>query len=92
MKLTLTELKDIIDNNTENYRLINLWSITCIPCIAEQPEFVTINRMYRRRHFEFFTITTDDLKRKEYALKFLTRNKVSSRNLIYLRRRSRPAG
>ena len=77
------ELKDIIDNKTENYRLVNLWSITCIPCIAEQPEFVTINRMYRRRHFEFFTITTDDLKRKEYALKFLTRNKVSSRNLIF---------
>jgi peroxiredoxin len=77
------ELKAIVANKTENYRLINLWSITCIPCIAEQPEFVTINRMYRRRHFEFFTLTTDDVERGEYALRFLKRNKVSSRNLIF---------
>lgn len=76
-------LKEIVANTTENFRLINLWSITCIPCIVEQPEFVTINRMYRRRHFELITLTTDTIERRDVALKFLTRNKVSSRNLIF---------
>ncbi|MEZ6060043.1 MAG: redoxin domain-containing protein [Planctomycetaceae bacterium] len=77
------KLKEIVANRTENYRLVNLWSITCIPCIAEQPEFVTINRMYRGRHFEMFTLNTDDVERSDTALKFLKKNKVSSENLIF---------
>jgi peroxiredoxin len=76
-------LQELVANKTENYRLINLWSITCIPCIAEQPEFVTINRMYRRRHFEMFTLTTDHVDQKDIALKFLKQNHVSCRNLIF---------
>jgi peroxiredoxin len=76
-------LKELIANKTENYRLVNLWSITCIPCIDEQPEFVTINRMYRKRHFELITILTDDVARKENALKALRLNKVSCRNLVF---------
>jgi peroxiredoxin len=77
------DLKSLVANRTENYRLINLWSITCIPCITEQPEFVTINRMYRRRHFEMFTLTTDDIEHKDAALRVLDDNHVSCRNLIF---------
>lgn len=80
---TAEELQTLVANDTENYRLINLWSITCIPCIAEQPELVTINRMYRRRHFELITITTDPLEHRDTALKFLKQNHVSCRNLIF---------
>jgi len=76
-------LKEVVANRTEKYRLINLWSITCVPCIAEQPKFVTINRMYRKRHFELITILTDDIDRSELALKALQRNKVSCRNLVF---------
>ncbi|MCP4782307.1 MAG: redoxin domain-containing protein [Fuerstiella sp.] len=76
-------LKELIANSTENYRLINLWSVTCVPCIAEQPEFVTINRMYRKRHFELITILTDDVAREDVALKALQLNKVSCRNLVF---------
>ncbi|HIE97983.1 MAG: redoxin domain-containing protein [Fuerstiella sp.] len=76
-------LKELIANRTENYRLVNLWSVTCVPCIAEQPEFVTINRMYRKRHFELITILTDDVARKDIALKALQSNKVSCRNLVF---------
>ncbi len=64
-------LRQLAANKTENYRLINLWSTTCIPCISELPEFVTINRMYRRRHFEMYTLTTDPPDRKDAALKVL---------------------
>ncbi len=77
------KLREIVANKTENFRLVNLWSITCIPCIVEQPEFVTINRMYRRRHFELFTLNTDDIERRNVAIRFLKKNKVSSENLIF---------
>ncbi|MCP4172319.1 MAG: redoxin domain-containing protein [Fuerstiella sp.] len=76
-------LQELIANRTGKYRLVNLWSITCVPCVAEQPKFVTINRMYRKRHFELITIVTDDVSRSDLALKTLKSNKVSCRNLVF---------
>jgi peroxiredoxin len=76
-------LRKLVTNKTENFRLINLWSITCVPCITELPEFVTINRMYRRRHFEMYTITTDSPDHKDAALKVLRKNHVSCTNYIF---------
>ena len=73
-------LRKLAANKTENFRLINLWSTTCAPCITELPEFVTINRMYRRRHFEMYTITTDPPDRQDAALKVLRKNHVSCTN------------
>ena len=75
-------LRTLAANQTENFRLINIWSTTCIPCIAELPEFVTVNRMYRRRHFELYTITADSPVRRDLALKFLNENHVSCENFI----------
>ena len=76
-------LRKLAANETENFRLINLWSITCAPCISELPEFVTINRMYRRRHFEMYTLTTDPPEQQEAALKVLRENHVSCTNYIF---------
>lgn len=76
-------LRELVANTSENYRLINLWSTTCIPCITELPELVTVNRMYRRRHFELFTLTIDPPDRKDAALKVLRKNHVSSTNYIF---------
>jgi peroxiredoxin len=78
-----TALRKLVANKTENFRLINLWSITCVPCITELSEFVTINRMYRRRHFEMYTVTTDSPDRKDAALKVLRKNHVSCTNYIF---------
>ena len=76
-------LKKLVANETENFRLINVWSITCAPCIVELPEFVTINRMYRKRHFEMITLSIDPPEQREAALKILRKNHVSSRNTIF---------
>jgi peroxiredoxin len=76
-------LRELAANTTENYRLVNLWSTTCIPCIIELPEFVTINRMYRRRHFEMITLATDPPEGYEAALKILRKNYVSCKNYIF---------
>ncbi len=53
-------LKRLVANDTENYRLINLWATWCGPCVSELPQFVDINRMYRKRHFEMITISMDE--------------------------------
>ena len=77
------ELRKLAANDSENYRLINLWSITCAPCISELPEFVTVNRMYRGRHFEMVTLTTDPPEERDAALELLKENHVSSTNYIF---------
>jgi peroxiredoxin len=75
-------LRKLAANKTENFLLINLWSTTCAPCITELSEFVTVNRMYRRRHFEMVTLTTDPPDRQDAALKVLRKNHVSCTNYI----------
>jgi len=76
-------LRKLVANKSENFLLINLWSTTCAPCIIELPEFVTINRMYRRRHFKMITIATDSPDRQDAVLKILKKNYVSSTNYIF---------
>jgi hypothetical protein len=76
-------LHKLAANESENFRLINLWSLTCAPCISELPEFVTVNRMYRGRHFEMFTLTTDPPDQRDAALQILKENHVSSTNYIF---------
>jgi peroxiredoxin len=78
-----SELRKLAANDSENYRLVNLWSITCAPCITELPEFVTVNRMYRGRHFEMITLTTDPPDERDAALEILKENYVSSTNYIF---------
>ncbi len=77
------QLHELAANETENFRLVNVWSTTCAPCISELPHFVTANRMYRGRHFEMITLTLDPPDRKDAALKVLQRNHVSATNYIY---------
>jgi peroxiredoxin len=77
------KLKQLVANDTENYRLINVWATFCGPCITELPEFVTINRMYRRRNFEMITVSADDPEHKPRALKVLTEIHVSSANFLF---------
>jgi thiol-disulfide isomerase/thioredoxin len=76
-------VKDLLKNNSGKLRLINVWATWCGPCIVEFPEFVTINRMYRGRDFEFISICLDDPAKKEKALKFLKEKQASNKNYIF---------
>ena len=44
-------IKELLQNNSGKLRLINIWATWCGPCVVEFPEFVTMNRMYRRKRF-----------------------------------------
>ncbi|HEV8282790.1 MAG TPA: redoxin family protein [Chitinophagaceae bacterium] len=78
-----TGVKDLIKNNSGKLRLINIWATWCGPCIVEFPEFVTINRMYRGRDFEFISICLDDMAKKDKALSFLKAKQASNKNYIF---------
>ena len=81
--IDLDGVKDLIKNDSDKLRLINMWATWCGPCVTEFPQLIEINRMYRNREFEMVTISTDDPSKTEQALKFLERNYASTKNYLY---------
>jgi peroxiredoxin len=81
--ITAAGIKDLLKNKSDNLRLINVWATWCGPCVAEFPEFITINRMYRDREFELVTISADDPTASEKVLKFLKKKQASSTNYLF---------
>ena len=75
-------LKAVILNESEKLRLVYFWSINCNACEKSFPEFVTINRMYRDRDFEFISINLDGESRKEKVIAFLQAQQASNKNYL----------
>ena len=72
-------------NDTDKYRLVNVWATWCEPCVEEFPTLVSISRQYDMRNFELVTISMDQPEQQEKAKAFLqkqgaglTRNVESS--------------
>src|SRR5450432_1667287 len=75
-------MESTIKNASGKLRLVNLWSIRSTASVQEFPEFITINRMYRDRDFEFISINTDGTGEKEKILKFLETQQASNSNFL----------
>ncbi len=82
-EISLAEAGDLMKNDSKKLRLVNFWATWCGPCIIEFPELVSINRMYRDRDFEFISVSTDKINKKEKALEILTKKEASNTNYIY---------
>jgi peroxiredoxin len=78
-----TGVAKLAANDGKNFLLVNLWATWCGPCVAELPEFVTMNRMYRGRPFRLVTISLDDIAKKDDALKVLRANHVAATNYVW---------
>ncbi|HYJ38781.1 MAG TPA: redoxin family protein [Chitinophagaceae bacterium] len=76
-------IKDLIKNGSGKLRLINIWATWCGPCVTEFPDFITINRMYRQRDFEFITISADEPGKKAKVLSFLKEKQASNKNYLF---------
>jgi thiol-disulfide isomerase/thioredoxin len=76
-------IRDLMKNNSDKLRLINIWATWCGPCVAEFDEFITINRMYRSRDFEFISISADDPAARDKVYKFLQKKQASSTNYLF---------
>jgi peroxiredoxin len=78
----IKSIKEILANKSDKFRLINMWATWCGPCVIEFPEFVTMQRMYGARDFEFISISTDALKQKDKVLEFLKDKNAATKNYI----------
>jgi peroxiredoxin len=81
--ITADGIRDLVRNHTDKLRVIDIWATWCGPCVAEFPDFVDINRMYRRRDFEFISISADEPAKRDKALKFLQQSEASNTNYIF---------
>ena len=83
-KADLSVIKDLVKNEgNKKYRLINVWATWCGPCVGEFSSLVESNHMYRRRDFEFVSLSMDAPKNYDKALSFLKEKYASNKNLIY---------
>ncbi|MGH2647396.1 MAG: redoxin family protein [Ginsengibacter sp.] len=78
-----TGIRNLIKNNPDKLLLINVWATWCGPCVNEFPSLVDINRMYRRRDFQFISISADDPAKKDKALKMLRSLHAANTNYIF---------
>jgi len=76
-------IRELVQNHSDKLRLINVWATWCGPCVAEFPEFITMNRMYRKRDFEFISISADGIDKKKKALQYLQKQEASNKNYIF---------
>ena len=73
-------IEDLLKNKSGNLRLVNFWATWCVPCVAEFPELIMINRNYRKRKFEMVTVSLDPPNKDDQVLKFLTKTYASTKN------------
>lgn len=76
-------VKELVKNDSEKVRLINVWATWCGPCVAEMPDLVEMHRMYRKRDFEIITISADKMVMRDKALAMLNEHHASMRNYIF---------
>lgn len=71
-ELDAAGLAKLVNNDTDKYRLFNVWSTTCVPCLEEFPGLIRVSRRMGLRKFELITISTDLPKDREKVVKFLS--------------------
>ena len=76
-------LKALLKNETGDLLFLNVWATWCGPCVAEFPELLTINRMYRNREFTMVTLSADTPDKRSKALEFLNKKHASFTNTIF---------
>ena len=81
--ITADAIRNLIANHSDKLLLIDVWATWCGPCVVEFPDFVDMNRMYRRRDFQFISISADEPAKKDKALKFLQQAQASNTNYIF---------
>lgn len=79
----IADIRGVLKNDTNKLRFVNFWSLGCPPCVAEFPELVEINRMYRGRDFEMVSINVDGLTGRGKAHQFLRDREASFTNYMY---------
>ncbi|TWU36089.1 redoxin domain-containing protein [Novipirellula artificiosorum] len=67
----------LVKNDTDKYRLFNVWSTTCAPCVVEFPGLIRISRRMGMRSFELITLSTDLPQDREKVIAFLDNQRAA---------------
>jgi peroxiredoxin len=70
----IAAITKLASNDTEKYRIINVWATWCAPCVEEFPGLVSVGWRLSMRPAELITISMDDPTKKAQAEKFLQKN------------------
>jgi thiol-disulfide isomerase/thioredoxin len=81
--IDVNQAKQVVANTSDKLLLINFWATWCGPCIVEFPDLVDMNRMYRRRNFQFITVSLDSPDQKDKVLAFLKNQQASGTNYLF---------
>ncbi|RMF39103.1 MAG: redoxin [Planctomycetota bacterium] len=76
------KLRTRLTEQSDKYRLVNVWATWCVPCIEELDDLVTMHRMYRKRKFELITVSADRPSARDAARKVLQEKHCSATNYI----------
>ena len=76
-KLDVETAKKLRANGSGNVRLINFWSTTCGPCVAEFPALVETYRRFQNRDFDFISISLDPPSDQAKVQKFLQKQHLA---------------
>lgn len=65
------ELVNAVKAHRGKIVVVDIWSSTCIPCMKEFPHLVEIYKKHGKDNVVCISVTVDEVKRREAALKFL---------------------
>ena len=77
------ELKKLRANATSKVMVVTFWSTKCATCAGGFHDLETTYRMYRRRAYDFVTVSTDLPSAKPAVMEFLQKQYASGRNLQF---------
>lgn len=81
--VTAEELKAMRSNPTDKLLMVSFWATGCKSCLASLPPLLETWRMFRRRNFDFVTVSSDPPEQKDAVLKVLQAQFAGARNLQF---------
>lgn len=69
-------IRKLVKNDTEKFRLFNVWSTTCAPCVEEFPGLSNVARRMGMRKFDLITISTDLPESRKQVEAFLSKHRM----------------
>jgi thiol-disulfide isomerase/thioredoxin len=82
-KIDKKGIAELLKNETQKLRLINVWATWCAPCVIEYPDLVNLQRIYGNRAFEFVSISADKPEKVNETLTFLKEKHSGLANYIF---------
>ncbi len=73
-------VRQLLANESEKLRLVNLWATWCGPCVIEFPDLVETHRMFKGRDFEFVSLSADKPEKAPAVEKFLKEQHAAFQN------------